>query len=104
MATKRFNVKTTAYSATGVAIVRNGKDVTLEPFCVDCETKNARDIKRVVCDTFENVRSADVVIEHVDKVVTVLTYVFDNISSDDIVNALMRAGYDYHVEDSAYIA
>lgn len=104
MATKKFNVKMVAYTATGTAIVRNGKDVTLEHFSVDVDSKNARDIKRVVCDTFENVRSADVVIEHVDKVVTVLTYVFEDISSEDIVNALMNAGYEYHVEDSAYIA
>lgn len=104
MATKKFNVKMTAYTATGTAIVRDGKNVDLEHFSVDCETKNARDIKRIVCDSFSNVRSADVVIENVDKVVTVLTYVFEDISSDDIVNALISAGYEYHVEDSAYIA
>ncbi len=104
MATKKFNVKMVSYTADGTAIVRDGKNVDLEHFSVDCETKNARDIKRIVCDSFSNVRSADVVIENVDKVVTVLTYVFEDISSEDIVNALISAGYEYHVEDSAYIA
>lgn len=104
MATKKFNVKMVSYTATGTAIIRNGKDVYLEHFSVDVDSKNARDIKRVVCDSFNNVRSADVVIENVDKVVTVLTYVFEDISSDNIVNALISDGYEYHVEDSAYIA
>lgn len=104
MATKKFNVKMVAYTATGTAIVRDGKNVDLEHFSVDVDSKNARDIKRVVCDSFNNVRSADVVIENVDKVVTVLTYVFEDISSDDIVNALISAGYEYHTEDNAYIA
>ena len=104
MATKKFNVKMVSYTATGTAIIRDGKAVDLGHFSVDCETKNARDIKRVVCDSYENVRSADVVIENVDKVVTVITYVFEDISSDDIVNALISDGYEYHTEDSAYIA
>lgn len=104
MATKKFNVKMVSYTATGTAIVRDGKNVDLEHFSVDVDSKNARDIKRVVCDSFSNVRAADVVIENVDKVVSVITYVFDDITSDDIVNALMRAGYEYHVEDSAYVA
>lgn len=104
MATKKFNVKMVSYTANGTAIVRNGKSIDLEHFSVDVDSKNARDIKRVVCDSFENVRSADVVIENVDKVVTVITYVFEDISNDDIVDALITAGYRYTTEDSAYMA
>lgn len=104
MATKKFNVKMVSYTATGTAIVRDGKNVDLEHFSVDVDSKNARDIKRVVCDSFSNVRSADVVIENVDKVVTVITYVFEDISNENIVNALIGDGFEYHVEDNAYEA
>ena len=91
---KSFNVKSVDFIANGTAIVRNGKEIELERFSVDVDSKNARDIKRVVCDSFENVRAADVVIENVERLETVTTYTFD-VTAQEIVDALIQAGYDY---------
>lgn len=93
---KKISVKSKYFTAFGTAIVRDGNNIDLEHFKIDCNSKNARDIKRIVCDTYSNVRPADVVIEKVETIAHVDTYVF-HASNSELVYALIAAGFDYEV-------
>ena len=90
---KKFNSITTLYNCSGVYVKREKGNITLEQFDIVTDSRNERNIKKAVVDTYENVAMRDVMVQNIVGVKTVHTYKVDA-SLSEIIAACRAYGLD----------